>query len=112
MTLIFVALALIVMGVIVLLAVGKLGQLDDPVRDRRAAELPTDAIAPYDVQALRFGVGVRGYRMDEVDEVLDRLAHELSDRDAKIADLSARTLRAENLASQSPASPPSPPTVV
>ncbi len=29
-----------------------------------------------DVDAVRFAVAVRGYRMDEVDDVLDRLADE------------------------------------
>ena len=34
---------------------------------------------------LRFSVGLRGYRMDEVDDVLDRLAYDLEARDARIS---------------------------
>ncbi|KNC20051.1 hypothetical protein AC792_02605 [Arthrobacter sp. RIT-PI-e] len=37
-----------------------------------------------DVDAVRFGLGLRGYRMDQVDEVLDRLAAALEERDAEL----------------------------
>jgi DivIVA domain-containing protein len=47
-------------------------------------------LAPDDVDAVRFAVGLRGYRMDEVDEVLDRVADDLAVRDARIAELEAR----------------------
>ena len=40
--------------------------------------------------ALRFGVALRGYAMDQVDAVLDRLAAELDARDARIAELEAQ----------------------
>jgi len=40
-----------------------------------------------DIDAIRFGLGLRGYRMDQVDEVLDRLAVALEERDAVIRDL-------------------------
>ena len=39
---------------------------------------------------MRFAVGLRGYRMDEVDDVLDRLAVEVAERDARIAELEQR----------------------
>ena len=40
-----------------------------------------------DVGGLRFALAFRGYRMDQVDDVLDRLSVELSERDAEIARL-------------------------
>lgn len=40
-----------------------------------------------DVDALRFAVTVRGYRMADVDDALGRLGAEISERDARIADL-------------------------
>ena len=52
------------------------------------AELPPHP-GPEDVDALRFSLGLRGYRMDEVDLVLDRLRDELSARDLRIAELEA-----------------------
>jgi DivIVA domain-containing protein len=39
------------------------------------------------VEALRLPTGARGYRMREVDDVLDRLGAELAERDARIAEL-------------------------
>ncbi len=38
---------------------------------------------------LRLPMALRGYRMDEVDDVLDRLGAELAYRDARIAELEA-----------------------
>ena len=59
--------------------------------------LPADEIDGEDVRELRFQQVVRGYRMAEVDWVLDRLATELDrvgvERDgllAKVAELEAR----------------------
>jgi len=39
--------------------------------------LPDDEVAGYDVRAVRFQQAVRGYKMAEVDWVLERLAAEL-----------------------------------
>ena len=60
----------------------------EPVRSARAA-LPPGDVSREDVDALRFTLALRGYRMDEVDEVLDRLTAELDRRDARIAELEA-----------------------
>lgn len=43
--------------------------------------------APADVDKLRFSLGLRGYRMDQVDEVLDRLRDALAAKDLRIAEL-------------------------
>ena len=40
-----------------------------------------------DIANLRFSVALRGYRMDEVDEVLEKLAAALLERDAALARL-------------------------
>ena len=40
-----------------------------------------------DVDALRFPLAARGYRMADVDDALNRIAAELAERDARIADL-------------------------
>lgn len=44
-------------------------------------------VARADVDGLRLAVAVRGYRMDQVDDILDRLGAELAERDARIAEL-------------------------
>ena len=87
MTILF---ALVGIGVIVavaMLAVGRLGQLPDAPPDRAPLDVPEGPLEPDDIDAVRFAVGLRGYRMDEVDVVLDRLAGDLATRDARIAEL-------------------------
>ncbi|MFJ9583255.1 DivIVA domain-containing protein [Streptomyces acidicola] len=56
-----------------------------------------------DVETLRFPVGVRGYRMADVDDALGRLGAELSERDSRIAELEAALAAAH--ATTGPSSP-------
>ncbi|GAB3530016.1 DivIVA domain-containing protein [Arthrobacter monumenti] len=55
------------------------------------ANLPPVLLPPHptadDVDRLRFSPAFRGYRMDQVDEVLDCLRDELAGRDERIAEL-------------------------
>ncbi|HEY4556888.1 MAG TPA: DivIVA domain-containing protein [Enteractinococcus sp.] len=44
-------------------------------------------ISARDIEDIRFAVGLRGYRTDQVDQVLDRLTKALEDRDQQIAAL-------------------------
>jgi DivIVA domain-containing protein len=60
-------------------------QADRPMLDRfRSGEAP---IGAFDVVEAQFTRAWRGYRMDEVDLVLDRLAHEIYVRDQQLARL-------------------------
>jgi DivIVA domain-containing protein len=86
----FVAVVIVAaLGVAAVAAAGGLGGMaKEPVRDIYRQDLPADRpLAAPDVQALRFGTALRGYAMGQVDDVLDRLAREISDRDALIAEL-------------------------
>jgi DivIVA domain-containing protein len=51
--------------------------------------LPAEGLTGADVNALRFQQVMRGYKMSEVDWVLDRVARELDDLRAKVAELTA-----------------------
>jgi DivIVA domain-containing protein len=74
------------------LAVGGGGHMSEPVPDRADLALPDDRlVAAPDLDRVRFSVGLRGYRMEEVDDVLDRLAREVALRDQRIADLEGRS---------------------
>jgi len=87
----FMLAAIVVITVIALLAVGRLGELPEVESDRAPIPLPQDRLLiPADVDEVRFSVGVRGYRMDEVDGVLDRLAAEAGERDERIAELESQ----------------------
>jgi len=54
-------------------------------------ELPDDRpVVGDDVRALRLSVAFRGYRMTEVDWLLDQFAQVLDERDAELTQLRAR----------------------
>lgn len=102
MTFVFVLAGIAVIAAVALLAVGRLGELPDVEPDRAPLALPDDRpLGREDVDSVRFAVGMRGYRMDEVDDVLDRLAAEVSERDATIAALESQ-LRGRDGATAAP----------
>lgn len=82
-----------VLGVLVVLfvaasvAVGDRDVLVEVAPDDPDLDLPGTPLQPEDVGLLRFGMAVRGYRMAEVDRVLDRVVSELRSRDERIAEL-------------------------
>ena len=63
--------------------------------------LPPEGFVPADLEGLRFTPVLRGYRMDEVDQVLDQVGDQLRRRDAEIDRLNA-LLRGETLDDQGP----------
>lgn len=79
--------AVLALGAAAVAAAGGFGELPPPVRDTYAATLPDGPLSADALQGLRFGVTLRGYAMDQVDDLLDRLAAEIEARDARIAEL-------------------------
>ena len=68
------------------------GETQPPAElDRSPVELPDDRrVTADDVRALRISAAFRGYRMTEVDWLLDQFALILEERDAEIDGLTAR----------------------
>lgn len=66
-----------------------LNGFDEPPANLPPVLLPERAV-PEDVTRLRFSLGLRGYRMDQVDQVLDELRDQLAARDAELAELRGR----------------------
>ena len=68
------------------------GETQPPAElDRSPVELPDDRpVTGDDVRDLRISVAARGYRMTEVDWLLEQFADALDERDAEIASLRAR----------------------
>ena len=68
------------------------GETQPPAElSRSPVELPDDRpVAGDDIRALQISVALRGYRMSEVDWLLDQFAQALDERDAEIAALRTR----------------------
>ena len=64
---------------------GVSGMNPEPVRDVYRQALPEQPLRAEDIRRLRFGVRFRGYAMDQVDELLERLAREIAARDEILA---------------------------
>ncbi len=107
--LVFVVGVLLVGGLLFLgasLLLGR-GETQPPAElDRSPVELPDDRpVLGDDVRALRITVVLRGYRMTEVDWLLDQFALILDERDARIAELTARLHPADSDAEKAGESP-------
>jgi DivIVA domain-containing protein len=87
----FLLIALVsVVAAVALAVLGDGGVLSNAEPDGLHDPLPVDRpLGQADVDALRLPAALRGYRMSEVDDVLDRLSAELTERDARIAELEA-----------------------
>jgi DivIVA domain-containing protein len=82
---------LAVLGVVAAVVTGAIrADMDEPTSSLPPAGVPEGDLVAEDLQAVRFSLGFRGYRMDEVDQVLDRAAVELARRDAEIERLRGR----------------------
>ncbi|MDR0959291.1 MAG: DivIVA domain-containing protein [Propionibacteriaceae bacterium] len=73
-------LAIIAFGVAAVASTGRLGQMAPaPKADRPAPVLPDGPLTSADLEAVKFAVTPRGYAMDQVDDLIDRLAAQLAD---------------------------------
>jgi len=76
---VFVALIVVVIGFAFLASVGRLGELTPQVDDRPVPALPSDRrLEPGDLENLAFAVVPRGYSMEQVEALLDRVADEMA----------------------------------
>lgn len=69
--------AVAILGLAAVAASGRLGALPGTVTDTPRPHVPTGVLTGADLRGLRFAVVPRGYSMDQVDELLDRLARQL-----------------------------------
>ncbi|GAA5193730.1 hypothetical protein GCM10023346_19410 [Arthrobacter gyeryongensis] len=83
-------LAIVIIGAVLFLGAGMAKSsrdpgagLDEPVPNLPPVLLPAGAKAS-DVDRVRFALGLRGYRMDQVDEVLDELRDQLTRQEREI----------------------------
>ncbi|MDI6911909.1 DivIVA domain-containing protein [Nocardioides sp.] len=76
----FAVLIVLALGGIAMVAAGRGAPLAEAYDDRPDAGVPAKGpLAAEDLRRVRFSLAVRGYRMSEVDALLDRLATQLED---------------------------------
>jgi DivIVA domain-containing protein len=77
----FAVLIVLAMGAVAVVASGRGASLGPAYDDRADVRLPADRpVTGEDLRALRFNTALRGYRADEVDALIDRLAAQLDER--------------------------------
>ena len=80
MTWFFAILVVLAMGGVAVVAAGRGGSLPEEYDDRPDVRVPaTGPLTSDDVRGVRFSLGLRGYRMSEVDALLERLATQLEE---------------------------------
>ena len=78
MTWFFAILIVFVMGVVAVVASGRGGSMAEVYDDRPDSRVQADGpLTSQDLRRVRFSTAWRGYRMSEVDALLDRLSAEL-----------------------------------
>ncbi len=95
---------------IALIAAGRGDSMAQAWPDRRYLSLPEDrSLTADDVESLRLAVAFRGYRMEEVDDLLDRISVELAARDTYIERLRQELAGAAGEAGHGHGGPAAPP---
>lgn len=80
MTWFFAILIVLVMGAVAVVATGRGGAMAQAYDDRPDARVQADGpLTGRDLRQVRFSTALRGYRMSEVDALLDRLSAEMND---------------------------------
>lgn len=75
----FAILLVLLMGGIAVVAAGRGQPMSEAYDDRPDPLLPAGEISADDLRRARFSLALRGYRMSEVDALLDRLARQLDE---------------------------------
>lgn len=79
---VFAVLVVLAMGAIAMLAAGRGEPMAPAYDDRPDTRVPSDhPLTGADLRAVRFPLAFRGYRMAEVDALIERLATELDERE-------------------------------
>ena len=81
MTWFFAVVVVAVMGVVAVVATGRGGSMREAYDDRPDVRVQADKpLSARDIERVRFTTAFRGYRMSEVDSLLERVMEELERR--------------------------------
>ena len=95
----FAILLVLLMGAIAVVAAGRGQPMSEAHDDRPDPVLPVGDIRGDDLRRTRFSLALRGYRMSEVDALLDRLARQLDEPPEETGSPSSQRVRGEGEAS-------------
>lgn len=99
MTWLLAMLIVAVIGVTAVVAVGRGGSMAEAYDDRPDVRVRADRpLAAPDLRHVRFSTAFRGYRMAEVDALLDRLAEEMTSPPETQAAQAAEAAQADGMA--------------
>lgn len=80
---VFAALIVVLIGFIFVTSLGRLGEMAPQIDDRPSPRMPADrALTADDLSAIRFAIVARGYSMEQVDAVLERVRAQLPDAES------------------------------
>jgi DivIVA domain-containing protein len=65
------------------------GFMAEPTSTHAFSGVPTGPFSEHDIEQLHFAQAIRGYRMDQVDEVIDALSARLRELETELASLHA-----------------------
>ena len=86
----FLFIAVLLIGLTAAAVMGRIGGfMADPTSSQAFSGVPAGSLSSDDVGQVRFDRALRGYRMDEVDEVLDALGARLRELETKVAPVPA-----------------------
>ncbi|HET8599883.1 MAG TPA: DivIVA domain-containing protein [Segeticoccus sp.] len=88
MIVLLVVIVVVLIGLTAAAVAGRVGAgTPPPVSTQSFQPLPPGELDAEDIADLRFDQALRGYRMDQVDGVVERLFEEIRQRDTEIAEL-------------------------
>ena len=87
----FLLIVVLLIGLTAAAVMGRIGggSMAEPTSSQAFSGVPDGPLSSDDLGRLRFDQGLRGYRMDQVDEVIDALGARLRELEAEVESLSA-----------------------
>jgi len=86
-----VLIVVVLVGLTTAAVLGKIGGfLADATSSQSFSGVPPGPLSTQDIEELRFDQALRGYRMNQVDEVLDALCERVTELESEVAALSGR----------------------
>lgn len=82
----FLLILVLLIGLTAAAVMGRIGGfMAEPTSTHTFSGVPTGPFSEHDIEQLHFAQAIRGYRMDQVDEVIDALSARLRELETELA---------------------------